>query len=165
MFSKLTLEWNRDVALRSDYARRQALVEIDVLTAMALGLTIAELLTIYRVQFPVMRRYEADTWYDADGRIVFTASKGLPSVGLPRKAIKGDTTYGLQTPDSDRTGIALGWDDIHHLSEGIVTRRITDDTLPCGPIERTIEYHAPFDCCDREQDYLTAWNEFTQRLS
>ena len=37
-FATLTLDWRRGIALRTDYARRQALVEIDVLTAMALGL-------------------------------------------------------------------------------------------------------------------------------
>ena len=129
---------------------------------MALGLTLDELLTIYRVQFPVMRQYEADIWYDACGRIVFTASKGLPGVDLPRKAAKGDTSYSLCTPDTD---IALGWEDIRHLSEGTVSRHMTDDTLPDGPIERTVEYHAPFDRCDREQDYRAAWNAFIERLS
>ena len=37
-------------------------------------------------------------------------------------------------------------------------------TLPTGPVERTITYHAPFDRCDREQDYATVWAEFTRRL-
>ena len=156
-FSALTPEWHRDIAFRSDYARRQALVEIDVLAARALGLTLDELLTIYRVQFPVMRQYEADTWYDANGRIVFTASKGLPGVGLPRTAVKGDTSYCLRSMDTDGTAVALGWEDIRHLAEGTVTRRTTDDTLPGGAIERHIEYSAPFDRGDREQDYCTAW--------
>jgi hypothetical protein len=31
------------------------------------------------------------------------------------------------------------------------------------PRERTIEYHAPFDRCDREQDYRTAWAAFDER--
>ena len=163
-FGQLPPEWCWGVALRTDYARRQALVEIDVLAAMALGLTLEELLTIYRVQFPVMRQYEADTWYDRNGRIVFTVSKGLPGVGLPRKARKGDTAYGLRTAGTACNGIALGWEDIRDLQEGVVTRRITDDTLPGGPVERTIEHHAPFDRCDREEDYATAWRAFERRL-
>ena len=163
-FASLTPEWPRNVALRTDYARRQALVEIDVLAAMALDLTLEELLTIYRVQFPVMRQYEADTWYDAKGRIVFTASKGLPGVGLPRKAIRTDTAYSLRTPDTTRTEVPLGWEDIRNLTEGVVTRRIIDDTLPGGPTERTIEYHAPFDRCDRAHDYEVAWESFGRKL-
>ena len=157
--------WDRDVALRTDYTRRQALVEIDVLAALALGLTLDELLTIYRVQFPVMRQYEADTWYDANGRIVFTVSKGLPGVGLPRKAVKGDTAWTLRRPDGvTRSAAALGWEDIRGLRDAVITRRVTDDTLPGGPVERAIEYHAPFDPCDREQDYRAAWEAFAHRM-
>ena len=162
-FADLTRTWNRNVALRTDYARRQALVEIDVLTAKALNLTLDELLTIYRVQFPVLRQYEADTWYDANGRIVFTASKALPGIGLPRKAIRGDTSYTLDTPVCREPNISLGWEDVRNLRDGTIRRRMVDNTLPGDPILRHIEYVAPFSCCDREQDYKVAWEAFASR--
>ena len=162
-FADLTPTWSRNVALRTDFARRQALVETDVLTAKALNLTLDELLTIYRVQFPVLRQYEADTWYDANGRIVFTASKGLPGVGLPRKAIRGDTSYTVDGPTRQETKIALGWEDVRDLEAGAIRRRITDNTQPGGPTQRHIKYVAPFTRPDREQDYRVAWEAFASR--
>ena len=50
------------------------------------------------------------------------------------------------------------------LKEGTVTRKIMDDTMPGGPVERTIHYEAPFDRCDREEDYRAAWDEFSSRF-
>jgi hypothetical protein len=147
-FSNLTPTWQRDCALRTDYARRQALVEIDVLVAKALKLTLDELITIYRVQFPVMQQYERDTWYDQHGRIVFTASKGLTGVGFPRKG-KGRGS-----------NKEIGWEDIQGESSGTFSRTIHDDTLPGGPVERTITYEAPWTLCDRVQDYRDAWEFF-----
>ena len=163
-YGALKRDWSWNSALRSDLARRQALVEIDVLVAMALGLTLNELLVLYRVQFPVMREYESDTWYDRNGRIVFTPSKGLPGVGLSRKEIRSDTSYGLITSDRDDSGLSLGWDDVRTLKQGIVTREVLDDNLPDGPAKRVIKYHAPFERCDREEDYRIAWDEFSHRF-
>ncbi|GJA47826.1 hypothetical protein ACEUCP_19550 [Aeromonas caviae] len=169
-FANLTPNWQRDCALRTDYSRRQALVEIDVLVAQALGLTLDELLTIYRVQFPVMRQYEADTWYDQVGRIVFTPSKGLVGVGLPRTARKADLKAGIvYAVDSPQwTGgrgqdLAIGWDDIKHLTIGTVSVTFDDDTCPGGVQRRTITWQAPFIKPDREDDYRVAWAFFADQ--
>lgn len=164
LFSTLNSTWDRSFALRSDFERRQALVEIDVLVSIILGLTLEELISVYRIQFPVLQQNESDTWFDAKGRIVFTASKGLPGVGMPRTAISGDTSYCLITSSTRKHQIELGWEDVCDLREGIVTRNLLDDTQPGGPEPTIIEYHAPFDRCDRESDYRSAWDEFERRL-
>ena len=175
----LTRDWTRHCALRSDYARRMALVEIDVLVAQALGLTLDELLLIYRVQVPVMQGYERDTWYDIKGRIVFTNSKGLVGVGLPRKGSRSTPKTRITTPDGKAHEGNSGWEDLWtYPAEGadeatvkqggtprvpdgtVITQWVTDDTLPGGPrtVERT--YTAPFARANREEDYRIAWAVF-----
>lgn len=170
-FANLTLEWQRNCALRSDYSRRQALVEIDVLVAQALELTLEELLTIYRVQFPVMRQYEADTWYDQNGRIIFTPSKGLVGVGLPRTARKADLKNGfvfnVDSPDwtgGDCTDQAIGWDDVKHLQTGTVSVTFDDYTRSDEGERRTVTWQAPFIKPDREDDYKVAWSFFSEQI-
>lgn len=60
--------------------------------------------------------------------------------------MKGDTSFTLTTPEGTKEGIALGWEDVHDLREGTITRRATDDNHPSGPIKCQMVYHAPFDC-------------------
>lgn len=158
-FTSLTPEWTWDTPLRTDYERRQALVEIDVLTAMALGMTLQQLKTIYRIQFPVLQSYEADTWYDANGRITFTNNRSLTGVGFTRTEWENaGAVQPIKRGDAPWDGI------MKHAPAGYVfARTITDDTIPGGPVQRTIEYAAPFDRCDREQDYETAWKFFEEK--
>ena len=63
-------EWTADVPLRIAAHRRQALVEIDALVALMLGLDADELCTIYRTQFAVLHGYERANLYDVNGRLV-----------------------------------------------------------------------------------------------
>lgn len=158
-YSCLTETWTWDTPLRTDYERRQALVEIDVLTAMALGMTLEQLKTVYRIQFPVLQSYEADTWYDAKGRIVFTNNRGLTGVGFSRPEFENVNAVAPIRRGNEP------WDGVMKNAPAgyVFARTITDDTMPGGPIERTIEYIAPFDRCDREQDYETAWKFFEEK--
>ncbi|MFD1162055.1 Eco57I restriction-modification methylase domain-containing protein [Hwangdonia seohaensis] len=135
-FNTLTKEWQWATPLRNWYERRQALVEIDVITAMALGLTLDELILIYNVQFPVLQQNEDDTWYDTTGNIVFTCSKGLTGVGVDRPV----------------------WNDIKDLKAGeTYEHTIEKSELYKGKV---VTYHAPFDKCDRVEDYKVAWAHF-----
>jgi hypothetical protein len=135
-FDTLTQQWQWNTPLRNWYERRQALVEIDVITAMALDLTLEELVLIYNVQFPVLQQNEEDTWYDTRGNIVFTCSKGLNGVGVDRAV----------------------WEQIRNLAAvQTYEHTITKSELYHG---KKITYHAPFDKCDRVADYRVAWGHF-----
>jgi hypothetical protein len=64
-------EWTPATPLRRAEDRRQALLEIDALVTLSLGLTADELCTIYRTQFPVLYGYDRNRdHYDENGRLV-----------------------------------------------------------------------------------------------
>jgi hypothetical protein len=59
--------WKYDSPLRTERARRAALVEIDALVAVWLGMDVDALIAMYNARFPVMNRFEESMWFDADG--------------------------------------------------------------------------------------------------
>jgi hypothetical protein len=65
---QVSAEWSRDTPLRTEYARRAALVEIDALVAVWLGFEIDEFLAAYESRFGVLAGYEEEMYFDADGR-------------------------------------------------------------------------------------------------
>ena len=150
-FTGLTEEWTWDTPLRNYFERRQALVEIDVLAAMALGLSLKDLELIYTIQFPVLQQNENDTWYDAKGNIIFTCSKGLNGVGCERKeweAIRGSLSEDGMTYE----GTAPTY--VHTIDP--------KKSEMYGGEEVT--YYAPYTKCDRIADYRRAWAFFENRL-
>lgn len=143
--------WDRTAGLRTEFARRMALVEIDVLVAQALGLTLEQLIEIYRIYFPVLQENEAGTWYDQNGRIVWTCSKGLPGIGW-----------------LDERGKSPGraaWSKILTENPPKLTCTAIDDTMPGGPREVTRHFVGPFNRCDRVEDYQRAWAHFERLKS
>ncbi|HVX19128.1 MAG TPA: hypothetical protein VHA73_13945 [Acidimicrobiales bacterium] len=77
--------WTMATPLRTDYDRRMALVEIDALAALMLGLTAEQLCAMYRTQFAVLRKYEYGMVFDAQGRKI---AKDHQTAGVNQQ--KGD---------------------------------------------------------------------------
>ncbi|MFN4762711.1 Eco57I restriction-modification methylase domain-containing protein [Gillisia sp. Q332] len=134
----LTNKWNAEITpFRNHFERREALVEIDVIVAMALKLSLEDLISIFKIQFSVFEKFEDNTFYDSNGKIVFNINhQGLKAVGVDSKI----------------------WNEIKDLKTGEThVHTIEKSELYNG---RQITYHAPFDKCDRVDDYKNAWAHF-----
>ena len=59
--------WEYDTPLRTERARRAALVEIDALVAVWLGMDVSALIAMYNARFPVLNRFEESIWFDTNG--------------------------------------------------------------------------------------------------
>lgn len=150
-FDTLKSTWEWTTPLRNYFERRQALVEIDVIAAMALGLSLEDLEMIYNIQFPVLQQNENDTWYDAEGKIVFTCSKGLTGVGLDRPAWNAMRGEEITNEKGDVMGYKGAEPTYLHTIDPAKSELY-------GGQQQT--FVAPYTKCDRIEDYRTAWAHF-----
>jgi hypothetical protein len=151
-FSSLKEEWSWDTPLRNYFERRQALVEIDVISAMALGLSLKDLEMIYTIQFPVLQQNENDTWYDQKGNIVFTCSKGLTGVGCSR-------------PEWESIRGAASADGMTYDGNGIPYVHTIDPAKSELYGGQQVTYYPPYTRCDRIADYRRAWAFFEKKFN
>jgi hypothetical protein len=133
----LSAEWSNNVFFRNDYHRRQAMLEIDVLVAIEINLTIEELIQVYSVQFPVMKTYENFDEYDLHGR-------RLPNTTRKDAGAK-ELRDSLANHDG-KTPVTVSW-EIDNRNQTV-----------------TKTFHPPFKHIDRIEDYKVAYRVFKERL-
>lgn len=140
--------WDTSTALRTDLSRRMALIEIDVLVAIGLGLKLDQLVDMYRMHFPVLQKNDSNTWYDQRGRIVWSCSKGLTGIGY--------------VDERGRSPSSNEWlSKYASMDEGELVCEVNIDYDPSGPRKSTRRFSAPFTTTDRVLDYTVAWEHFT----
>ncbi|MFY0624140.1 MAG: N-6 DNA methylase [Pelagimonas sp.] len=144
-------KWSSDVGLKIELHRRQALIEIDVLVAQTLGLSLEMLVNIYRSHFPILKDNEAGTYYDAYGKIVWTKSVGLPRTGF--------LTEGNSNPSYAK------WLKIIESNELFLECDAVVDYQPGGPRPERRKFIGPFNSYIREADYEEAWAHFERLKS
>ena len=142
--AEISPRWSAATPLRRDLERRMALVEIDALAAMSLGLSAEQLCAMYRSQFAVLRKYEYKMVFDAEGRKIcgYHQSAGYRQSKLQEEAKKGE--------------LPKEWKNLWKLYEQYEEDPDSVDWLG--------HFTAPFTRADRESEMTTAYNEFQRRL-
>ncbi len=135
-WNNLQKKWYKGIAFCNDYNRRQSLLEIDVLSALSIGLSLEELITIYRIQFPVMRGYELVDQYDQQGKRIPNTKRKDPGAIQFRESLKDW---------DDESPLTVSWE----IDNGLQT------------VTKT--FYPPFEGVDREKDYEIAYHEFKKR--
>ena len=83
-YDYLNEQWDTRTPFYNSFERYIAFCEIDVLSAMSLGLKLEQLIDLCRINYPNLLQNDENTWYDKNGDIVFTTNKSLSGVGLDR---------------------------------------------------------------------------------
>lgn len=134
--------WNSPSGVRSELSRWALLVEIDVLVAISLGITVDELVGVYRSTFSVLRKYEYFCYFDGMGQRIgidkFPGSRGVAQV-------KGD------------------YQNLQAWFEGEDCGDLLDRYTPFPPDADHDEpwFYKP----DREAEMRAAYAEFEKRLA
>ncbi|MGW0692812.1 hypothetical protein [Streptomyces sp. NPDC002738] len=137
----VTRTWQRDTPLRTEYTRRAALVEIDALVAVWLGMDADALIAAYKGRFPVLQKYEAASWFDAEGG---------------KLASNARTIGQRQTKET--------WTQFEAYREA-VGEPSPEGVLPADPTATPPDgYTAPFYKADREREMREAHAYFQKRL-
>lgn len=137
-----------------DLDRRRALIELDTLAAHALDLTEDELVTIYRVQFPVLQQNERTNRYDQTGRLVPGAVLKLA------EKLNIDTREPLQVSQFRGDSALVG--EVDTLTLGITGGIRWEDPKMEPRMERV--YLPPFARHDREADMREAYRTLAEQL-
>jgi hypothetical protein len=142
----VTPEWTMATPLRTEYDRRAALVEIDALAAIMLGITAEQLCAIYRAQFGVLRKYEYRMFFDAQGR----------------KIAKETHARGWKQRQGDYELAEQWWRDYQDTRESAANP--DDIPVPDLPTQLRDRYRAPLVKPDREAEMTVAYEDFSRRL-
>ena len=145
--SDVTREWTMKIPLRTEYDRRAALVEIDALAAIMLGITSEQLCAIYRAQFGVLRKYEYRMFFDAQGR----------------KIAKETNARGWKQQRGDYELAEQWYRDYDEARENAVD--LAAIPVPDLPAQLRDRYCAPLVRPDREAEMTAAHKDFAARLA
>jgi len=148
-FSRLSLgdvdpEWTSATPLRRDFERRLALVEIDALAALMLGLSAEQLCAMYRTQFAVLRKYEYAMAFDAEGRKICAHHQ---SAGYRQGQLQQEAKDKKRGPK---------WKSVWKMFE-----QWEEDP---DSVDWEGQYTPPFTRPDREAEMTRAYVEFQRRL-
>jgi len=136
--------WTMATPLRRNAERRMALVELDAIAAIMLGLTAEQLCAMYRTQFAVLRKYEYAMAFDQEGRKVCQHHQ---SAGYRQAALQ------QEAKDCERD---TRWQSVWKM--------VLEEEEHPGSVDWEGQFTPPFVRPDREAEMTRAYTVFSGRM-